>query len=64
MHLITFNIDDSSLSLEIHDRLNYTPGPADMLNMKKQLANRAKYQVVGEKLVNILQSRFSNLKTT
>lgn len=64
VHLITFNIDDSPLSLEIHDRVNYTPGPADMLDMKKQLATRAKYQVVGEKLVDILQSRFSNLKTT
>ncbi len=62
-HIITFDIDGSPLSLEIHDRLNYVVNPSDMLNLKKQLESRAKYQVVGEKLVSILQSKFSNLKT-
>lgn len=61
-HVITFDIDGSSLSLEIHDRLNYRVDPEDMLNLKKQLKTRAKYQVVGEKLVEILQDRFPNLK--
>lgn len=62
-HLITFNIDGSPLSLEIHDRLNYVTDPTEMLNLKKQLETRAKYQVVGEKFVTILQNKFSNLKT-
>lgn len=62
-HIITFNIEGSPLSLEIHDRLNYVVDPADMLNMKKQLETRAKYQVVGEKFVTILQNKFPNLKS-
>lgn len=62
-HIITFDIDGSSLSLEIHDRLNYVVDPADMLNVKKQLETRAKYQVVGEKFVSVLQNKFPNLKT-
>lgn len=62
-HIITFDIDGSYLSLEIHDRLNYVPAPADMLNARKQLETRAKYQVVGEKFVSILQNKFPNLKT-
>ena len=62
-HIITFDIDGSSLSLEIHDRLNYVVDPTDMLNLKKQLETRAKYQVVGEKFVSILQNKFPNLKT-
>ncbi|MNJ97462.1 hypothetical protein D3C87_152120 [compost metagenome] len=62
-HLITFNIDGSPLSLEIHDRLNYVTDPTELLNLKKQLESRAKYQVVGEKFVTILQNKFSNLKT-
>ncbi|AFD06838.1 6TM ABC transporter family protein [Solitalea canadensis] len=61
-HIITFNIDGSPLSLEIHDRLNYVPDPTDILNLKKQLITRAKYQVVGEKFVDILQDKFPNLK--
>ncbi|MNY59735.1 hypothetical protein D3C86_1962110 [compost metagenome] len=61
-HIITFNIDGSPLSLEIHDRLNYVPDPTDVLNLKKQLITRAKYQVVGEKFVDILQDKFPNLK--
>lgn len=61
-HIITFDIDGSSLSLEIHDRLNYVPNPIDVLNYKKQLETRAKYQVVGEKFVSILQNKFPNLK--
>lgn len=61
-HIITFDIDGSSLSLEIHDRLNYVVDPADMLNLKKQIETRAKYQVVGEKFVSILQNKFPNLK--
>lgn len=60
-HIITFNMDGSPLSLEIHDRLNYVTDPTDMLNLKKQLETRAKYQVVGEKFVNILQNKFPNL---
>lgn len=60
-HLITFNIDGSPLSLEIHDRLNYVPDPAAILNLKKQLTKRAKYQVVGEKFVTSLQNKFPNL---
>jgi hypothetical protein len=61
-HVITFDIDGSPLSLEIHDRLNYVPDPTDILNLKKQLVTRAKYQVVGEKFVDILQDKFPNLK--
>lgn len=62
-HRITFDMGGrSSLSLEIHDRLHYRVDPEDMLNIKKQLKTRAKYQVVGEKLVELLQDRFSNLK--
>ncbi|WP_153393877.1 hypothetical protein [Chryseobacterium vaccae] len=63
-HIITFDIDGSPLSLEIHDRLNYRVDPEDMLNLKKQLETRAKYQVVGEKFVKILQDKFPNLKMT
>lgn len=61
IQVITFDIDGSSLSLEIHDRLNYRIDPEDMLNLKKQLATRAKYHVVGEKFVKILQDKFPNL---
>ncbi|MDQ6531077.1 hypothetical protein [Flavobacterium sp. LHD-85] len=61
-HIITFNIDGSPLSLEIHDRLNYIVDPADVLNLKKQLEIRAKYRVVGERFTAILQGKFSNLK--
>lgn len=61
-HVITFDIDGSPLSLEIHDRLNYSVDPEDMLNLKKQLNTRAKHQVVGEKFVEILQDKFPNLK--
>ncbi|KQC00081.1 hypothetical protein [Pedobacter sp. Hv1] len=61
-HVITFDIDGSSLALEIHDRLNYMVDPEDLLNLKKQLETRAKYQVVGEKFVKILQDKFPNLK--
>lgn len=61
-HIITFDIDGSPLSLEIHDRLNYRVDPEDMLNLKKQFETRAKYQVVGEKFVKIAQNKFSNLK--
>lgn len=60
-HIITFNVDDSPVSIEIHDRLNYVPAPTDMLDLKKQLTTRAKYQVVGEKFVTILQHKFPNL---
>lgn len=63
-HIITFNIDGSPLSLEIHDRLNYVTDPTDMLNLKKQLETRVKYQVVGEKFVTILQNKVPNLKMT
>lgn len=62
-HIITFNMDGTPLPLEIHDRLNYVPNPTDLLNLKKQLETRAKYQVVGEKMVSVLQSKFPNLKT-
>jgi hypothetical protein len=61
-HIITFNIDGSPVAIEIHDRLNYVPDPADILNLKKQLMTRAKYQVVGEKFVTILQNKFPNLQ--
>jgi hypothetical protein len=61
-HLITFDIDGSPLSLEIHDRLNYVVELTDMLNLKKQVETRVKYQVVGEKFVRILESKFPNLK--
>ena len=61
-HIITFNIDGNPLSLEIHDRLHYTPDPADILNVNKQFLTRAKYQVVGEKFVKVLQSKFPNLQ--
>lgn len=62
-HIITFDIDGNPLSLEIHDRLNYVVPPTGMLNMKKQLETRAKYQVVGEKFVSILQNKYPNLKS-
>jgi hypothetical protein len=62
-YIITFNIDGSPLSLEIHDRLNYVPDPADILNLKKQLMTRARYRVVGERFVIILQQKFPNLKS-
>ncbi|SDL92760.1 hypothetical protein SAMN04487898_12926 [Pedobacter sp. ok626] len=62
IHIITFNIDGTPLSLEIHDRLNYVPDPTDILNLNKQLMTRAKYQVVGEKFVKILQDKFQNLQ--
>ena len=61
-HIITFNIDGNPLSLEIHDRLHYTPDPANILNVNKQFLTRAKYQVVGEKFVKVLQSKFPNLQ--
>lgn len=61
-HIITFNIDGTPLSLEVHDRLNYVPDPTDILNMNKQLMTRVKYQIVGEKFVKILQNRFPNLQ--
>jgi hypothetical protein len=61
-HIITFNIDSTPLSLEIHDRLNYVPDPTDILNLNKQLMTRAKYQVVGEKFIKILQDKFPNLQ--
>lgn len=61
-YIITFDIDGNSLALEIHDRLHYAVDPGDMLNLKKQLESRAKYQVVGERFVKILQDKFSNLK--
>lgn len=63
VHLITFDLDGQSLSLEIHDRLRYVVDPADMLNIKKQFQARAKYQVVGEQFLEELKSRFSNLTT-
>lgn len=62
-HVVTFDIDGSSLLLEIHDRLNYIVEPEDMLNLRKQLETRVKYQVVGEKFVKILQDRYPHLKT-
>lgn len=64
VHLITFDIDGQQLSLEIHDRLRYVADPRDMLNLKKQLQIRAKYQVVGEGFLTELKSRFSNLQRT
>lgn len=62
-HLITFDIDGSAFALEIHDRLHYVVDAMDMLNVKKQFMERAKYHVVGEQFVNILQDKFDNLKT-
>ncbi|RWU04337.1 hypothetical protein [Pedobacter chitinilyticus] len=64
IHVITFDIDGSSLSLEIHDRLNYRVDPEDMLNLKKQLATRAKYQVVGEKFIEILKDKSPHLNVS
>ncbi|HCN52184.1 MAG TPA: hypothetical protein DIT10_24415 [Chryseobacterium sp.] len=62
-HVITFEMGGRSLlSLEIHDRLHYRVDPEDMLNLRKQLRTRTKNHVVGEKLVEILQERFPNLK--
>jgi len=61
VHLITFDIDGEQLSLEIHDRLRYVADPTDMWNLKKQHQIRAKYQVVGERFLAELKSRFSNL---
>lgn len=59
VHLITFDIDGQKLSLEIHDRLRYAVDPMDILDVKKQLQTWAKYQVVGEQLLQELKSRFS-----
>lgn len=61
-HVITFDMEGGPLSLEIHDRLNYITDPAEMLNLKKQLETRAKYQVVGERFLSILQNKFPDLK--
>lgn len=63
VHLITFDIDGQQLSLEIHDRLRYVVDPADLLNQKKQLQIRAKYQVVGERFLVELKSKFPKLIT-
>ena len=63
VHLITFDINGQQLSLEIHDRLRYVVDPTEILNLKKQLEGRAKYQVVGERLIVELKSRFPNLTT-
>jgi hypothetical protein len=63
VHLITFDIDGQQLSLEIHDRLRYVVNPADLMNLKKQLQNRAKYYVVGEQFLEVLKSRFPHLVT-
>ena len=62
VHVVTFDIDGNSLSLEIHDRLNYVVDSGDMLNLRKQLETRAKYKVVDERFVKILQDKFPNLK--
>lgn len=62
-HIITFNIEGAPLPLEIHDRLNYIVDPLDILNVKKQFLTRAKYQVVGEKFIVILQNKFDHLKS-
>ncbi|MCP1994313.1 hypothetical protein [Flavobacterium sp. HSC-61S13] len=62
IHRLTFQIDGDTLSLEVHDRLSYVPDPTDILNLKKQFLTRAKYQVVGEKFVEIVQDKFPNLK--
>ena len=62
VHLILFDIDGQQLSLEIHDRLRYAVDPTDMLNVKKQLQIRAKHQVVGERFLAELKSRFPHLK--
>lgn len=63
-HLITIDLEGSPITLEIHDRINYVVNPVDALNLEKQLRTRAKYQVVGEKFVDVLQNKFPNLKTT
>lgn len=61
VHIITFNVDGAQLAFEIHDRLKYIAHATDMWNMKKQLLTMTQYQVVGERLVPELQSRFPNL---
>lgn len=61
-HIITLNVDGSPISLEIHDRLKYVPNPTDLLDVKKQFLTRAKYQVVGEQFLPLLQKKFPNLK--
>ena len=61
VHIITFQMDGSPLSLEIHDRLRYVPNPTDLLDVKKQFLTRAKYQVVGEQFLPLLQKEFPNL---
>lgn len=61
VHVITFNIEGTELTLEIHDRLNYVPDPMDLLNLEKQFRTRAKYQVVGERFISTLQAKFANL---
>lgn len=61
VHCITFMIDDKPLSLNMHDRLNYEPDTSHYFNLKKQVTTRAKYQVVGERFVQILQDKFPNL---
>lgn len=63
-HIITFNIEGNPLALEIHDRLHYVPDPTDLLNLNKQLLTRAKYQVVGENFVKVLQNKFPNLQVS
>ncbi|WP_109697701.1 hypothetical protein [Chitinophaga deserti] len=63
VQVITFDVDGKQLSLEVHDRLRYAVDPADMMNVKKQLQDRAKYQVVGERLLAELKAGFPHLKT-
>lgn len=62
-HLLTIDLEGNPITLEIHDRLNYVVDPLNALNLEKQFKTRAKYQVVGEKFVEILQNKFPNLKT-
>ncbi|MEM7550945.1 MAG: hypothetical protein AAF363_14775 [Bacteroidota bacterium] len=60
-HTIVFNINGNQLPLEIHDRLKYIPSPTDLMDGNKSFFYKTKYQVVGERLIEILKSKYSNL---
>jgi len=62
MHTITFNVDGTTMILEIHDRLNYDISGLQPLNVKKEFLKLTKYQVVGEKFIEIIQKKFPELK--
>jgi hypothetical protein len=62
VHLITFNIDEAPLQIELHDRLRFEATASDMFSVKKMQANIIKYMVVGEQFVKALETKYPNLE--